>query len=33
MLSMCRELGFAVTNEPGDPVIVVVSKTLVENGL
>jgi acetyltransferase len=33
MLSMCRELGFAVTNEPGDPVIVMVSKTLVENGL
>jgi acetyltransferase len=33
MLNMCRELGFVVTTEPGDPAVVMVSKTLIENGL
>jgi acetyltransferase len=33
MLNMCRELGFVVTTEPGDPAVAMVSKTLVENGL
>ena len=33
MLNMCRELGFVVTTEPGDPAAVMVSKTLIENGL
>ena len=28
MLQMCRELGFAITPDPGDPSIVLARKTL-----